>query len=57
MSTICGFPTTMKDTTRAVSSCDFLLEARDEEEGTRIASASASAAVGSKSTKELVSSS
>jgi hypothetical protein len=29
MFTICGLPTTMKDTTRAVSSCDLLLDARE----------------------------
>jgi hypothetical protein len=30
MLTICGFPTTIKETTLAVSSCDFLLDERDD---------------------------
>jgi len=38
MSTIWGFPTMMNDTTLAVSSCDFLLEALDED--ARVGSAS-----------------
>lgn len=36
--TIFGLPTLMKDTTLAVSSCDFLLEALDDD--ARVASAS-----------------
>lgn len=45
--TIIGLPTTMKETTRAVSSCDFLLEAR-EDWRPRVSSSSDS----SKSTKD-----
>lgn len=47
MLTIMGLPTTMNETTRAVSSCDFLLEARDDWRP-RVSSSSDS----SKSTKD-----
>ena len=50
MSTICGLPTLMNDTTLAVSSCDFLLEALDDD--ARAASASSKLASSSKSVSE-----
>lgn len=42
ISTICGFPTIMNDTTLAVSSCDFLLLEKDSRASSDGVSASAS---------------